>query len=107
MTSSLSAIQAPPKRTRMRRRNGSAYKSLLGSGSGTRNRPIAPGDSGPCCHESPMAHLLIKSVSEIENDIRVWLRAAHQNISGTRPLERFGLICYRSAYQTRHARVAH
>src|SRR5262249_35957114 len=59
MTSSLSAIQAPPKRTRMRRRNGSAYKSLLGSGSGTRNRPIAFGDNGPCCHESPMTHLLI------------------------------------------------
>src|ERR1700752_2248543 len=51
---SLSAIQVPPKRTRMRRRSGSAYNSLFGSGSGTRNRLIAPGESGPCCHDSPI-----------------------------------------------------
>src|SRR5262249_18449529 len=38
----------------MRRRSGSAYSSRLGSGSGTRNRPIAPGESGPCCQDSPM-----------------------------------------------------
>ena len=30
-----------------------AYNSLLGSGSGTRNRPIAPVESGPCCQDSP------------------------------------------------------
>jgi hypothetical protein len=36
-------------RLRMRRRSGSAYNNLLGSGFGTRNRPIAPGESGPCC----------------------------------------------------------
>src|SRR5258708_12970600 len=47
----------------MRRRDGSAYKSLLGSGSGTRNRPIAPGESGPCCHDNPMDHLTIVSGS--------------------------------------------
>jgi tetratricopeptide (TPR) repeat protein len=40
----------------MRRRNGPAYKSVLGSGSGTRNRPIAPGESGPCCHDNPIDH---------------------------------------------------
>jgi hypothetical protein len=51
----LSAIQLPPKRTRMRRRSGSAYSNLFGNGSGTRNRPIAPAASGPCCHDSPMA----------------------------------------------------
>jgi hypothetical protein len=28
--------------------HGSADNSLFGSGSGTRNQPIAPGDSGPC-----------------------------------------------------------
>src|SRR5262245_12240248 len=39
----------------MRRRNGSVYSSLLGSDSGTRNRPIAPGESGPCCQDSPIA----------------------------------------------------
>src|SRR2546425_7019909 len=39
----------------MRRRSGSAYNSLLGSGSGTRNRPIAPSESGPCCQDSPIA----------------------------------------------------
>src|SRR5262249_53665008 len=44
----------PPKRTRMRRRNRSTYNSLLGSGTGTRNRPIAPVESGPCCQDSPM-----------------------------------------------------
>src|SRR5215468_4149018 len=55
MTCSLSAIHLPPKRTRMRRRSGSAYNNLLGSGSGTRNRPIAPGESGPCCQDSPIA----------------------------------------------------
>src|SRR5258707_12238928 len=38
----------------MRRRNGSAYNSLFGSSSGTRNRPIAPGESGPCCQDSPI-----------------------------------------------------
>ena len=43
----------PLKRTRMRLRNGSAYNSLLGIVSGTRNRPIAPGESGPCCQDSP------------------------------------------------------
>src|SRR5262245_45035960 len=59
MTSSLSAIQLPPNRTRMRRRNGSAYNSLLGSGSGTRNRPIAPGESGPCCQDNPIVSLLV------------------------------------------------
>src|SRR5215510_1396404 len=64
MTFSLSAIQSPPKRTRIRRRNGSAYKSFLGSGSDTRNRPIAFGDNGPCCHESPTTHLLIKRVRD-------------------------------------------
>src|ERR1700754_4699615 len=53
-TCSLSAIQIPPKRTRMRRRNGSTYSNLLGSGSGARNRPIAPVESGPCCQDSPM-----------------------------------------------------
>jgi hypothetical protein len=25
----------------------------LGSGSGTRNRPMAPGESGPCCQDNP------------------------------------------------------
>src|ERR1700754_1472642 len=54
-TCSLSAIQIPPKRTRMRRRNGSTYSNLLGSGSGTRKRPIAPVESGPCCQDSPIA----------------------------------------------------
>src|SRR5712664_141679 len=39
----------------MRRRNGSTYNSFLGSGSGTRNRPIAPVESGPCCQDSPTA----------------------------------------------------
>src|SRR5215831_17727120 len=63
MTSSLSAIQTPPKRTRMRRRNGSAYKSRLGSSSATRNRPIAPGESGPCCHDNPIDHLTTLSCS--------------------------------------------
>src|SRR5262245_29512935 len=37
-------IHVPPKRTRLRRRSGSAYRSLVGSESGTRNRPIAPGE---------------------------------------------------------------
>src|SRR5689334_16420136 len=37
----------------MRRRNGSAYNSRLGIGSATRNRPIAPGERGPCCQDSP------------------------------------------------------
>jgi hypothetical protein len=45
----------------MRRRNGSAYNNLLGSGSGARNRPIAPGESGPCCQDSPIALPPIKS----------------------------------------------
>jgi len=54
-TFSLSAIQIPLKRTRIRRRNGSTYNSLSGSGSGTRNRPIAPGDNGPCCQDNPIA----------------------------------------------------
>src|SRR5262249_22940677 len=52
-TFSLSAIHAPPKRTRIRRRNGSTYNSLFGSGSGTRNRPTAPGERGPCCQDRP------------------------------------------------------
>jgi hypothetical protein len=56
-TFSLSAIQLPLKRTRMRRRNRSTYKSLFGSGSGTRNRPIAPVESGPCCQDSAIALL--------------------------------------------------
>jgi len=34
--------------TRVRR------SSRCGSGSGTRNRPIAPGDSGPCCQDWPI-----------------------------------------------------
>src|SRR4029077_12215299 len=102
-TFSLSAIQFPPKRTRIRRRNGSTYNSLLGSGSGTRNRPMAPGDNGPCCHDSPMipppyressnemlrrssaktsnsdavklAHADISTLflSKIQSDTRVWL----------------------------------
>src|ERR1700722_7015907 len=55
MTCSLSAIQVPPNRTRIRRRNSSTYNSLLGSDSGTRNRPIAPVESGPCCQDSPTA----------------------------------------------------
>jgi hypothetical protein len=29
----------------------------LGSGSGTRNRPMAPVESGPCCHDNPTALL--------------------------------------------------
>src|SRR5262245_56764762 len=29
-------------------------RGLLGSGSGTRNRPIAPVESAPCCQDSPM-----------------------------------------------------
>src|SRR5258708_25425556 len=47
----------------MSRRNGSTYRSRCGSGSGTRNRPIAPGASGPCCHDNPMDHLTILSGS--------------------------------------------
>jgi hypothetical protein len=47
--------------TRIRRRNGSTYNSLLGRGSGTRNRPIASGDNGPCCHESPRLFLSVTS----------------------------------------------
>jgi hypothetical protein len=43
-----------PKRARMRRRSGSAYISRLGSGSGTINRPIALGESGPCCQTIPL-----------------------------------------------------
>jgi hypothetical protein len=54
----VSAIQFPPKRTRMRRRSGSAYNSFLGRGSATRNLPIAPGESGPCCHDNPISLLL-------------------------------------------------
>src|SRR5262245_45053218 len=41
----------------MRRRNGSTYNNLLGSGSGTRNRPIAVVESGPCCQDSPTSLL--------------------------------------------------
>jgi hypothetical protein len=52
-TCSLSAMQ--PKRTHIRRRNGSTYNNLLGSGSGTGNRPIPPVESGPCCQDSPAA----------------------------------------------------
>jgi hypothetical protein len=48
------AIQVPPKRTRMRRLIGSRDNSF-GSGSDTRNRPIASGESGPCCQDSPTA----------------------------------------------------
>ena len=44
----------PEARTRMRQRDRSTYNSLLGSGSGTRNRPIAPVGSGPCCQDGPM-----------------------------------------------------
>jgi len=44
----------PEARTRMRQRDRSTYNSLLGSGSGTRNRPIAPVESGPCCQDGPM-----------------------------------------------------
>jgi len=45
-------FEAP--RVRIRRHDGSMYKSLLGSGSGTRNRPIARGAGGTCCHHSPI-----------------------------------------------------
>src|SRR6516225_3846375 len=58
MTSSLSAIHAPPNLTRIRRRSGSANSSRSGSGPGTRNRPIAPGASGPCCQARPMVSVL-------------------------------------------------
>src|SRR5262245_12482814 len=105
MTSSLSAIQAPPKRTRMRRRNGSAYKSFLGSGSGTRNRPIAFGDNGPCCQDNPMV-LSFLLLLKINYYICAWLRAANKHISRSGPLQRFGLISNRPADQTRYARVA-
>src|SRR5579859_4908137 len=37
------------------------YKSRSGSGCGTRNRPMAPGASGPCCQDSPMDMLLSTS----------------------------------------------
>src|SRR5262249_59687034 len=45
----------PPKSSARRRRSGSSHNNLLGSGSGTRKRPIAPGESGPCCPDSPTA----------------------------------------------------
>src|SRR4030095_1976994 len=34
------------------------YKSLFGNDSGSRNRPIAPSERGPCCQESPTACLV-------------------------------------------------
>src|SRR5215813_11538133 len=48
-----SLSRLPPKSSARRRRSGSAHNNLLGSGSGTRKRPIAPGESGPCCQDSP------------------------------------------------------
>src|SRR5215470_12987136 len=105
MTSSLSAIHTPPKRTRMRRRNGSAYKSFLGSGSGTRNRPIVFGDSGPCCHESPMVLPSLLRL-KINYDVCVWLRATNKHISRCGLFEWLRMIANRSANQTCHASVA-
>src|SRR5258705_13993982 len=58
----------------MCRRNGSTYRSRLGS-SDTRNRPIAPCESGPCCHDKPIDHLTIVSC----------LRRAEVLLEGTSP----------------------
>src|SRR5579875_4158520 len=54
MTSSLSTIHSPPKRTRIRRRSGSAKSSRWGRGPGTRKWPMDPAASGPCCQDSPI-----------------------------------------------------
>ena len=50
-TSSLSATQPPPNRTRMRGRSGALNGSRSGSGLATGGRPIASCASGPCRRE--------------------------------------------------------
>ena len=44
---------------------------------------------------------------EIENDIGIWLRAAHKHIPGSWPLEWLGLISNRSANETSHTGMAY
>jgi len=39
--------------------------NLSGSGSGTRNRPIAPGESGPCCQDSPISSPMLSGFGPI------------------------------------------
>src|SRR6516164_3135307 len=44
-------------------------------------------------------------VSKIQNDIGVWLGTAYEDVPGSGPLQRFGVINNRSANQTRRAGV--
>ena len=54
-----------------------------------------PDKSRQCCTGWHFALL------KINNDVRLWLRAAHQYISRSRFLQRFRLICDRTGNQTK------
>jgi hypothetical protein len=55
----------------MRLRSGSTYNSLFGSGSGTRNRPIALTERGPCCQDSPTALSSNRATSRGPSELRL------------------------------------
>jgi hypothetical protein len=91
----------------MRRRNGSAYNSLLGSGSGTRNRPIAPGESGPCCQDNPIALPPIGTTSSNRTPL-TYRPAAGSLFQAMLWCEKSGCQCdlFRRFHRTRGALIA-